>query len=744
MEEQGNIDTENYFEAGGASGSLFGGVGVGNDIDDDLSFNDTDDLDRLSISQIDSSIMQILEKGVDIRKYSKEVGRELKEESKKQLRAYEEQEEALTKLHEDIKDCDNVLAQMEDELSKFKINLGGIHNDIQELQSTLLNMSISLNNHIITEKQLSKIIDGFVISPTTVKVICEGEVDSQFLDCIIDLNKKILYTVAHQHQKDKIKSFGEIESELDMLRLKASMRIREFLLGKIKSLRALNTNVLMIQNSVLTKYRLLNHFLIEHHPEAAVEVRDNYIHVMRHYYQEHFSMYYEGLKGLEQPIGDKTDLIGNEEQAKMNIFGQSKPAVKDKRNMYNIGSRINVLRNEDDRALIIPLAEEAQKKIFFEELLRSYLLALVDNASSEYQFITRFFVSPKVRSKPAGIDMAKMIFAHIFDPPITAGKAFIKAYVETSFDALALLLCVLIAKSHKDDLDNQQLQSHHDAGSLPPLLGPFMEDVSKILLPRFREVMKLHTHSIKKLQSKSKNIKLEAHPHTSVRRYSELTVSLLKLSATVDLPEVEYAMNELRTQVHEFLQKAAANNEKYQQSLVSLINNYDLIVNIIQEHEFTDQEADVAFWRQLLADTVYEYAEEQLRTHFKYLKECVVKYEQLSDIHKIDPKHLNQVILQFNKDWQKQISNINTSIIQSFSNFRTGTEILHAVLGQLVIYYTRFHNLYDKYIATRKSSSSKSNNAGDASGNAGGNELTHIPVKVKNVMIEAKKYRSNF
>ncbi|KAJ1669957.1 Vacuolar protein sorting-associated protein 52, partial [Spiromyces aspiralis] len=77
------------------------------------------------------------------------------------------------------------------------------------------------------------------------------------------------------------------------------------------------------------------------------------------------------------------------------------------------------------------------------------------------------------------------------------------------------------------------------------------------------------------------------------------------------------------------------------------------------------------------------------------------------------------------------ISDINASIIQSFSNFKTGTEILHAVLGQLVIYYTRFHNLYDKYLVSQQQHSRQ------------GTAMA-VPVKVKNVMIEVKKYRSNF
>ncbi|KAJ2820194.1 Vacuolar protein sorting-associated protein 52, partial [Coemansia erecta] len=100
---------------------------------------------------------------------------------------------------------------------------------------------------------------------------------------------------------------------------------------------------------------------------------------------------------------------------------------------------------------------------------------------------------------------------------------------------------------------------------------------------------------------------------------------------------------------------------------------------------------------------------------------------QQSDIGQISSDGLGHVASTFNAEWRAQISAINSSIIQSFSNFRTGTEILHAVLGQLIIYYTRFHSLFDKRLARRT-----------------GAAAVCQPVGVQNVMVEIKKYRNNF
>ncbi|KAJ2908828.1 Vacuolar protein sorting-associated protein 52 [Coemansia aciculifera] len=122
------------------------------------------------------------------------------------------------------------------------------------------------------------------------------------------------------------------------------------------------------------------------------------------------------------------------------------------------------------------------------------------------------------------------------------------------------------------------------------------------------------------------------------------------------------------------------------------------------------------------------FAESELEKHFGYLKQFVVDAERQSDIGQISADELGRTASVFNGEWRGQISAINSSIIQSFSNFRTGTEILHVVLGQLIIYYTRFHSLYDKRIARRV---------------AGASEICQ-PVGVQSVMVDIKKYRNNF
>ncbi|KAJ2163993.1 Vacuolar protein sorting-associated protein 52, partial [Coemansia sp. RSA 551] len=221
--------------------------------------------------------------------------------------------------------------------------------------------------------------------------------------------------------------------------------------------------------------------------------------------------------------------------------------------------------------------------------------------------------------------------------------------------------------------------------------------------------------------------KIDTQPPATVRRYAELAASLLRLNSGYNTHVVALSLARLRAEVQAYLTRRADASADQHAALVFLINSDDLLLTVLAENGFTEREEEVSSWKQVLAATVLEFAESELERHFGYLKLFVVDAEQQSDIGQISPDGLSHVASTFNAEWRAQISAINSSIIQSFSNFRTGTEILHAVLGQLIIYYTRFHSLFDKRFARR----------------AGATAVCQ-PVGVQNVMVEIKKYRNNF
>lgn len=59
----------------------------------------------------------------------------------------------------------------------------------------------------------------------------------------------------------------------------------------------------------------------------------------------------------------------------------------------------------------------------------------------------------------------------------------------------------------------------------------------------------------------------------------------------------------------------------------------------------------------------------------------------------VDEKRIQQLVRSFAADWKKSIETLNREIMQSFTNFKNGTQILQAALTQMFQYYQRFQNI---------------------------------------------------
>ncbi|KAJ2715633.1 Vacuolar protein sorting-associated protein 52 [Coemansia spiralis] len=382
-----------------------------------------------------------------------------------------------------------------------------------------------------------------------------------------------------------------------------------------------------------------------------------------------------------------------------------------------------VLDAADPRAIVLAVAGEEGSRLPFEELFRSFNLALVDNATAEYEFITQFFVSPKARQRAAGADMVRMVFGHIFEPSLCGGEQFLRGHLDTSHDALGVLLCVRIVAQLAGELQRRRV----------PVLDAYINALSMLLWPRFQALIDSHIESVKRLTAARARSRIDTQPPAALRRYAELAASLLRLNAGYSTHVVALSLARLRAEVQAYLAHVAGGSADRHAGLVFLINSYDMLLTVLAENGFGEREEEVSSWKHELSATVLAFAEAQMEARFGYLKQFVAEAEQQSDLGQIGADALGRIAATFNAEWRAQIAAINVAVIQSFSNFRTGTEILHVVLGQLIVYYTRFHSIFDKRFARRGSSNSPSPAGGICQ-----------PVGVQNVMVEIKKYRNNF
>lgn len=134
-------------------------------------------------------------------------------------------------------------------------------------------------------------------------------------------------------------------------------------------------------------------------------------------------------------------------------------------------------------------------------------------------------------------------------------------------------------------------------------------------------------------------------------------------------------------------------------------------------------DGELDYMKQLLALQTSAFVDEQLKPYFGALIDLVKKSEHMQDLSSIEIPDLERITAHFAQTWRQSLKSINASVIQYFSNFKNGTTVLHAVLGQLIVYYTKFLNILER---------------------RGGGASRIQPVGVQTLMVEIKKFRSTF
>ncbi|RUP47313.1 hypothetical protein BC936DRAFT_145868 [Jimgerdemannia flammicorona] len=579
-----------------------------------------------------------------------------------------------------------------------------------------------------------------------IRKITESDVDEAWLNYLLELNKKMTYVKANVSASKAgssggkagkagkagpppIRALKDVGPELERLRIRASGIIRDFFLNKIRSLRIPNTNIQILQQSVLLKYKELHRFLMERHGDGAAEVRQTYVNTMRWYFYNHFERYSKGLGKLQAVIADKTDLIGVEESAKKGLFGTGKVALKDKTNVFALGDRIETLRQQDAGVILVHVAEDKSQKYPYEALFRSFNLTMIDNASSEYLFIVEFFATD---NEKMAADLAKSVFHDIFEPTEKMGLMTTKQYVDNSYDAVGILLCIRINTQLTMELQRRRV----------PALEAYTNATNMLLWPRFQHIMDLHFQSVKKMAANKQVLASvrDVHPHYVTRRYAEFAASILTLNEEYSDPNLNNSLQRLRNEVEGLLARMANELSEHKNRIVFLINNYDLIASVLKESAGKTVEAELEHVNALLSVQIGAFVDEELIPYFGNLVNFVKHAEQVKNVAGIDADRFEKISYEFNTTWRQNITSINASVIQLFSNFKNGTTVLHAVLGQLIVYYTRFCVLLEQ----RFQGGGKANGGSSRKQEAGIASWKQPPVGVQTVMVEIKKFRSNF
>lgn len=195
---------------------------------------------------------------------------------------YVEHNQQVVDLHNQMQECDNVLARMEEMLHGFQADLGEISAEIKHLQDDSLSMSIRLKNRRSVEDKLHNFLDNASILPSMASSIISPVVNETFLDSVVNLSKRLQYLeqttpAADGSSLDLAPSetyYGRsLLPELEKLKIKAIAKIRDYFTLQISAIRKPKTNIQILQTNSLVKYAKLFQFVQQESPVVADDLR---------------------------------------------------------------------------------------------------------------------------------------------------------------------------------------------------------------------------------------------------------------------------------------------------------------------------------------------------------------------------------------------------------------------------------------------------------------------------------------
>ncbi|KAF2430077.1 Sac2 family protein [Tothia fuscella] len=496
--------------------------------------------------------------------------------SAQSIEEYDKEKENFEDLHRSISACDQVLNSVETYLTGFQSDLGAVSAEIETLQSRSTALNARLENRRVVEKLLGPSVEDLSLSPAVVRKIAEGPIDEGWIRALAELEKRSKAIEAKQKEGQKFKALEDLQPLMENLRNKAIARIRDYLVQQIKALRSPNINAQIIQQDAFMKYKELYTFLARHQRKLADEIGQAYINTMRWYYLNHFTRYEHALKQIKLHVVDKSEVLGQLDEApRRNTRG---PSVA--HDTFSIGRRMDALKTNSHTAISSYLAEEDKSMHYIETPFRSFNLTLIDNASFEYTFINNFF-SPAQTSHAIS-----RTFDTIFAPTFALGQTLTKHLVESSVDALGILLCVRLNQHFAFELQRRKV----------PAVDSYINATNMLLWPKFQKVMDMHCESLRKTtpsapgraalltggSSSSSNAQSTA-PHPLTQRFASFLHGILAMSSEAgDDEPVANSLGRLRSDFEAFLTRLSKGVGDARKRERFLFNNYSLVGTILE------------------------------------------------------------------------------------------------------------------------------------------------------------------
>ncbi|KAI9448141.1 vacuolar sorting protein [Lactarius indigo] len=303
----------------------------------------------------------------------------------------------FVELHDQVQTGLGLLDSLESFLSTFQKDLSAVSGQISDLQSRSRDIEGRLKSRKKIEKPLANLISDVTLSPGVVNTILDTDVGESWLHAISDFELRL----EGLKVRGRVRAARDLGEVAEGLRIVAATKIRAFFLALLQPIRAsMTTNMHVVQTTVFLKYRPLYAFLMRHAPNVATELQKAYVATARTYYETGFRRYMRSLGWVKGRTTEKDPGL---------VSGLDSPEKQTEAHL----ERLRHARIEGPGATLAYMADDKLYKDDVEALLRSALLVIMDNGTSEYVFVTTFF-APEPSPPPP--DTPQVISSHLFSP----------------------------------------------------------------------------------------------------------------------------------------------------------------------------------------------------------------------------------------------------------------------------------------------------------------------------------------
>jgi hypothetical protein len=496
------------------------------------------------------------------------------------------------------------LHSVETFLTGFQADLGAVSAEIESLQTRSSSLNSKLEKRRTVEKLLGPAVEDLSISPDVVKRIADGAIDDAWLRSLAEFDRKSKALKAKKEEHQNMKAMQDLLPLVENLTNKAVERIRDYFVAQIRALRSPSINAQILQQQNFLKYKDLYTFLATNQPELASGICQAYVNTMRWYYLSQFTRYESALKQVKLHAMDKNDRLGADDSARKPGRGGGLPAA----DPFSVGRRFDILKSQSTQAITSYAAEENRAPQHIEVVFRAFNLALVDNASFEYGFLSAFLGG----ALPASA--AARAFDAVFAPTFKLGQELTRALAIADSaaggagslsslgssiggtigvgagaapggggDALGVLLCIRLT---------QRLAFALQRRRVPPAEA-YTNATAMLLWPRFQILMDRHVESLRRAgpppagagaqSQQAASGASAAAPLPVSQRFASFVHAVLLLSA--EAPDDEPLANglaRLRAEYEALVGRVAAGIQDKRKRERFLFNNYSLVGTILE------------------------------------------------------------------------------------------------------------------------------------------------------------------